>query len=53
MGALSTGLVWGGMKVALLSSALGTLILAVAALLWFGLQLRWRFLIAEHAGGPA
>ncbi len=46
-------LVAGGIKVALLSSALGTLILAVASLLWFGLQLRWRFLVAEHAGGPA
>ena len=28
-------------------------ILAVASLLWFALQLRWRFLVAEHAGGPA
>lgn len=53
MGGLSDTLVWGGIKVALLSSALGTLILAVASLLWFALQLRWRFLIAEHAGGPA
>ena len=53
MGGLSAGLVWGGIKVALLSSALGTLILAVASLLWFGLQLRWRLLIAEHAERPA
>lgn len=53
MGGLSDTLVWGGIKVALLSSALGTLILAVASLLWFGLQLRWRFLIAEHADSPA
>ncbi len=53
MDGLSAGLIWGGIKVALLSSALGTLILAVASLLWFGLQLRWRFLITEHAGGAA
>lgn len=53
MGALSDTLIWGGIKVALLSSALGTLILAVASLLWFALQLRWRLLVAEHAGGPA
>ena len=52
-GGLSAGLVWGGIKVALLSSALGTLILALASLLWFGLQLRWRFLVAEHADSPA
>ena len=48
-GAISTTLVWGGIKVALLSSALGTLALAVSALLWFGLQLRWRFLEARDA----
>ncbi len=53
MDGLSAALVWGGIKVALLSSALGTLILAFASLLWFGLQLRWRFLIAEHADSPA
>lgn len=53
MGGLSDTLVWGGIKVALLSSALGTLILAVASLLWFGLQFRWRFLIAKHADNPA
>ena len=46
-------LVAGGIKVALLSSALGTLILAVASLLWFALQLRWRILIAQHADSPA
>ena len=40
-------LVWGGIKVALLSSALGVLILAWAALLWFALQLRWRLLEAK------
>ncbi|MDE0476211.1 MAG: MotA/TolQ/ExbB proton channel family protein [Gammaproteobacteria bacterium] len=52
-GEVRATLVAGGIKVALLSSALGTLILAVASLLWFGLQLRWRFLVAEHAGGSA
>ena len=53
LGGLSPGLVWGGVKVALISSALGTLILALASLLWFALQLRWRFLVAEHAKSPA
>lgn len=46
-GAVNTALAWGGIKVAMLSSAFGTLILALAALLWFGLQLRWRFLVAD------
>lgn len=46
-------LVAGGIKVALLSSALGTLILALASLLWFGLQLRWRILVAQHADGSS
>ena len=48
-GAISTSMVWGGIKVALLCSAVGVLILAFAALLWFALQLRWRFLMAEAA----
>ncbi len=52
-GEVRATLVAGGIKVALLSSALGTLILAVASLLWFGLQLRWRTLVAEHADSPA
>ena len=43
-GQVSTSLVWGGIKVALLTSAFGMLIMAFAALLWFGLQLRWRLL---------
>jgi len=47
--AISTSMVWGGIKVALLSSTIGVLILAFAALLWFALQLRWRFLMAETA----
>ena len=52
-GEVRASLVAGGIKVALLSSALGTLILAVASLLWFGLQLRWRMLVAQHADSPA
>ena len=52
-GEVRAALVAGGIKVALLSSALGTLILAVASLLWFGLQLRWRMLVAQHADIPA
>ncbi len=43
-GDVSTTLVWGGIKVALLTSFFGMLILAFAALLWFALQLRWRLL---------
>ena len=43
-GEVSTPLVWGGIKVALLTSVFGVLILGFAALLWFGLQLRWRLL---------
>ena len=50
-GDVSTPLVWGGIKVAMLSSALGMIILAFAALLWFVLQLRWRLLFAEAAEG--
>jgi hypothetical protein len=46
-GAISTSLVWGGIKLALLSSAIGTMILGFAALLWFALQLRWRLLQAD------
>jgi hypothetical protein len=49
-GAISTSLVWGGLKVAMLTSAFGTLILGAAALLWFGLQLRWRLLEAREVG---
>ena len=42
-----TRLVAGGWKIGLLNSSLGLMILAVAALAWFGLQLRWRFLLAR------
>lgn len=48
-GSVATTLIWGGIKVAMLSAALGMLILAFAALLWFVLQLRWRLLVAECA----
>ena len=48
-GNVSSPLVWGGIKVAMLSSALGMMILAFAALLWFALQLRWRLLMADSA----
>ena len=48
-GQVSTTLVWGGIKVALLTSAFGMLIMAFAALLWFGLQLKWRLLGPEEA----
>jgi hypothetical protein len=47
--AVSTAIVWGGIKVALLTSAFGTLILATSSLLWFALQLRWRILEAREA----
>ena len=43
-GDVSTTLVWGGIKVAMLTSVFGMLILGFAALLWFVLQLRWRLL---------
>ena len=52
-GDISTPLVWGGIKVALLSSAFGALILGFAALLWFALQLRWRLLRAGLTDAPA
>lgn len=49
MGSVSASLVWGGFRVAMLSSAAGTLILALAALIWYVLQLRWRLLSAAAA----
>ena len=52
-GQISTTLVWGGIKVALLSSALGAMILGFAALLWFVLQLRWRLIQADLQEAPA
>ena len=47
-GQVTPTLIWGGIKVALLSSALGLVVLALASLLWFGLQLRWRMLAADE-----
>lgn len=47
-GAVSTTVIWGGVKVAMLSSIFGLLLLAFSALVWFGLQLRWRFLVADR-----
>ena len=49
-GSIDTVLLWGGIKVALLISALGVMILALGAISWFVLQLRWRILAA---GGEA
>ena len=46
-GAVSTRLIWGGIKVSLLTSEFGMLILVIAALIWFVLQLRWRLLEAD------
>ena len=46
-GYVSTTLVWAGIKVALLTSAFGVLILAGSSLVWFALQLRWRLLEAS------
>lgn len=48
-GAVTTTLVAGGWKVALLSTSLGLMILLVAGVTWFVLQLRWRFLAAGVA----
>ena len=48
-GEVSAVLVWGGVKVALLSSALGLIILCLASLSWFCLNLRWRMLAADDA----
>lgn len=48
-GTIQTTLVWGGIKVALLTTVFGILILAVASLAWFGLQLKWRFRVADEA----
>jgi hypothetical protein len=52
-GVVDVTLMWGGIKVAMLSSALGVMILAFASLLWFVLQLRWRLLVAGEVGAAA
>ncbi len=51
-GAVAPTLVWGGIRVAMLSSVYGLLILVVGSLSWFVLQLRWRMLEARE-GRPA
>lgn len=43
-GSVDPSLMWGGIKVALLSAVTGTVILGVATLSWLGLHLRWRLL---------
>lgn len=50
-GEVSTVLLAGGIKVALVSSALGFLILFFSSLAWFGLQFRWRMLVASESNG--
>jgi hypothetical protein len=52
-GEVSTTLLWGGIKVALLSSVFGLLILATSSLVWFGLTFRWRMLVAEETNAGA
>lgn len=47
-GTISTPLVWGGIKVALLSAVFGILVLACSSLLWFGLNTRWRLNRADE-----
>jgi hypothetical protein len=37
------------MKVALLSAAYGLIILFFSSLIWFGLQFRWRMLVAKES----
>ena len=46
-GEVTATVVAGGWKVGLLSSSSGLFILGFAALVWFALQLRWRFLLAD------
>lgn len=50
-GELQPAVVWSGIKIALGSSAVGALILALASLAWFALQLRWRLLAESHWSG--
>ena len=48
-GSVSTTLVWGGIRVSLLCSVFGILVLTASSLIWFALQLRWRLLRAAVA----
>jgi biopolymer transport protein ExbB/TolQ len=52
-GEISTALVAGGMKVALLNAVFGLMILFFSSVIWFGMQFRWRMLVAEEANGEA
>jgi len=52
-GEVSTPLLWGGIKVALSTTLYGFLILAFAALVWFGLQLKWRLLDSDETPAAA
>ena len=47
-GEVNVALMWGGIKISMLGSLFGVLILAFAALMWFVLQLRWRLLVADE-----
>lgn len=49
-GGVSQALIWGGLKVSMLSSVVGTLILAVSALIWFALHFRRRMMVAMATG---
>ena len=46
--AIAPTLVWGGIKVAMLTSLFGMLLLVIASLIWFVLQFRWRMLQADE-----
>ena len=48
-GEVNVTLMWGGIKISMLASLFGVLILGFASLLWFVLQLRWRLLVADEA----
>lgn len=50
---VSTSLVWSAVKLSMLTSVSGAVILGLAALLWFVLQLRWRLLVADCAADGA
>jgi hypothetical protein len=46
VGEVHATLVWGGIRVALITTVMGVMILAAASLLWFALKLRYRRLAA-------
>lgn len=52
-GSVSPALLWGGMKVATSSAAVGLVVLVLASMCWFVLQLRWRLLTADAAPSAA